>query len=28
MAVIDVGGKVREGEELDVRAIGNWLMNQ
>lgn len=26
MAVIDVGGKVREGEELDVRAIGNWLI--
>ncbi|RFS32259.1 phosphotransferase family protein [Acinetobacter cumulans] len=26
MSVIDVGGSVREGEELDVRAVGNWLI--
>ena len=26
MSVIDVGGNVREGEELDVRAVGNWLI--
>ncbi|MQW92535.1 phosphotransferase [Acinetobacter wanghuae] len=26
MSVIDLGGSVREGEELDVRAVGNWLI--
>ena len=26
MSVIDVGGSVRDGEELDVRAVGNWLI--
>ena len=26
MSVIDVGGSVREGEELDVRAVSNWLI--
>ena len=28
MSVIDIGGAVREGEELDVRAVGNWLIEQ
>lgn len=28
MAVIDVGGSVRAGEELDVQAVGNWLIGQ
>lgn len=28
MAVIDVGGSVREGEELDVQAITDWLNQQ
>ncbi|WP_425917488.1 phosphotransferase family protein [Acinetobacter sp. TSRC1-2] len=28
MSVIDVGGNVREGEELDVVAVGNWLKQQ
>ena len=28
MAVIDVGGAVRQGEELDVQAITNWLIQQ
>lgn len=28
MAVIDVGGAVRAGEELDVQAITNWLIQQ
>lgn len=28
MALIDVGGKVREGEELDVVAVDNWLRTQ
>ena len=26
MSIIDIGGEVREGEELDVRAVGNWLI--
>lgn len=26
MSVIDIGGSVREGEELDIRAVGNWLI--
>ena len=26
MSTIDLGGAVREGEELDVRAVGNWLI--
>lgn len=26
MSVIDVGSQVREGEELDSRAVGNWLI--
>lgn len=26
MSVIDIGGNVREGEELDGRAVGNWLI--
>ncbi|MGL3045984.1 phosphotransferase family protein, partial [Acinetobacter pecorum] len=26
MAVIDVGGRVRQGEELDVQAITEWLI--
>ena len=26
MSVIDVAGHVRHGEELDVRAVGNWLI--
>lgn len=25
MSVIDVGGEVREGEELDIGAVENWL---
>ncbi|KGT46487.1 MULTISPECIES: phosphotransferase family protein [Acinetobacter] len=25
MAVIDVGGKIREGEELDIQAVTQWL---
>ncbi|HCW4391389.1 TPA: phosphotransferase family protein [Acinetobacter baumannii] len=28
MSVIDVGGEVREGEELDIGAVENWLKNQ
>lgn len=28
MSVIDVGGNVREGEELDVTAVENWLKQQ
>ena len=28
MSVIDVGGKVRQGEELDVIAVENWLKAQ
>ncbi|WP_366537421.1 hypothetical protein, partial [Acinetobacter baumannii] len=24
MSVIDVGGEVREGEELDIGAVENW----
>lgn len=26
MPIIDVGGAVREGEELDIRAVNNWLI--
>ena len=26
MSVIDVAGHVRTGEELDIRAVGNWLI--
>ena len=26
MSTIDLGGAVRAGEELDVRAVGNWLI--
>ena len=26
MSIIDIAGQVREGEELDVRAVGNWLI--
>ena len=26
MSVIDIGGSIREGEELDIRAVGNWLI--
>ena len=26
MSTIDLSGAVREGEELDVRAVGNWLI--
>lgn len=26
MSAIDVGGNVRNGEELDARAVGNWLI--
>ncbi len=26
MSVIDIGGNVRNGEELDDRAVGNWLI--
>jgi hypothetical protein len=25
MAVIDVGGQVRHGEELDISAVETWL---
>ncbi len=25
MSVIDIGGEVREGEELDIGAVENWL---
>lgn len=25
MSVIDVGGEVRDGEELDIGAVENWL---
>lgn len=28
MSVIDVGGNVREGEELDIVAVENWLKTQ
>ena len=28
MSVIDVGAEVREGEELDIGAVENWLKNQ
>jgi len=28
MAVIDVGGQVRHGEELDIAAVESWLKNQ
>ncbi|MDC4378017.1 phosphotransferase family protein [Acinetobacter baumannii] len=28
MSVIDVGGEVRDGEELDIGAVENWLKNQ
>ncbi|TCB74702.1 phosphotransferase family protein [Acinetobacter sp. ANC 3781] len=28
MSVIDIGGKVREGEELDAVAVENWLKQQ
>ena len=28
MAVIDVGGQVRHGEELDIVAVENWLKEQ
>ena len=28
MSVIDVGGSVREGEELDVQAVEEWLKSQ
>jgi aminoglycoside phosphotransferase (APT) family kinase protein len=28
MAVIDVGGQVRHGEELDISAVENWLKDQ
>ena len=28
MAVIDVGGQVRHGEELDISAVETWLKNQ
>lgn len=28
MSVIDVGGKVREGEELDIEAVTAWLVSQ
>ncbi|SPL70651.1 phosphotransferase family protein [Acinetobacter stercoris] len=28
MSVIDVGGEVREGEELDIQAVENWLKSQ
>lgn len=26
MSVIDLGGNIREGEELDTRAVSNWLV--
>ena len=28
MAVIDIGGQVRHGEELDISAVENWLKNK
>jgi aminoglycoside phosphotransferase (APT) family kinase protein len=28
MAVIDIGGQVRHGEELDIAAVETWLKNQ
>ena len=28
MSVIDVGGQVREGEELDIQAVSQWLKAQ
>lgn len=28
MSVIDVGGQVREGEELDIQAVSQWLKTQ
>jgi molybdopterin synthase catalytic subunit len=28
MAVIDVGGQVRHGEELDISAVETWLKDQ
>jgi hypothetical protein len=28
MAVIDVGGQVRHGEELDISAVEKWLKDQ
>ena len=28
MSAIDVGGSVREGEELDVQAVEEWLKSQ
>ena len=26
MSIIDVGGQVREGEELDIQAVTKWLL--
>lgn len=28
MSIIDIGGQVREGEELNVVAVENWLKQQ
>ena len=28
MSVIDVGGTVRDGEELDIQAVTAWLKQQ
>lgn len=28
MTMIDIGGQVRRGEELDIAAIESWLKNQ
>lgn len=28
MAIIDIGGNVRNGEELDIQAVETWLKNQ
>ena len=28
MSIIDIGGQVREGEELNVLAVENWLKQQ
>ena len=28
MTVIDVGGQVRHGEELDISAVETWLKDQ
>ncbi len=28
MAIIDIGGNVRQGEELDIQAVESWLKNQ